>query len=727
MLEAEHITDLTDLCSKMEKEKLPSGFVLVQMCSAPQGDPVLTIRLEELDEALGLPIIRRNLTIYGDLRFRMHVDKTEMPLRHAAGLTAKPGVFQSTAEVLNVLARLKSLGPSAVDYRGAAIELIERSVETDAEENVCQFAAEQLRLTSVPPKRRRYSQTLMSLAVVWDRTSPKLYEELCRSGVLVLPNKSTLRRLTSALSVREGLEIGTVQYLKMRVAKLSMRERMVNLAMDEVHTASAVELAGGRVYGDSKDGVTSTIFCTLISSVAGHYEDIITMSPVPSITTAAIREIFFKVLKTLTEIGFNVVSCTTDGHRTNQSFHNSLGANGMHPEWIVNPYSTGDARVYTMYDTVHLFKNFYFNLLNKKSLVCPPMPGTDVTLHAESKHLDQLYCLELGGAVKMAHRLTDRVLHPTSVERVNVQLAMAATHESTVSALRYFSQVDKYRSFGGTADFLELLSHWFSVVNVKTPFTHARLRDPRRKPPSVEERGALDFLDAFREMLEIWMEKKGGAKMSRDTTQAAIFTCRGLVGLSKYLLNSHGDHIQYVLLGKIQSDRIEGRFGHLRKLAGGNFWASVRQFFEGEAVIRVRSLIWLSGYSLGTVTAQMEEARQQRRRDDDVVAETLVAATSCAEHDRLTEGTEQAVAHVAGYLARSVTKTHKCEACHELLANREQGRLEKLRVDSETVDGAGPGLTAALKTFTELLNRGGLLCPSELAVEVTTDICHVYR
>ena len=36
-------------------------------------------------------------------------------------------------------------------------------------------------------------------------------------------------------------------------------------------------------------------------------------------------------------------------------------------------------------------------------------------------------------------------------------------------------------------------------------------------------------------------------------------------------------------LGKIQYDGIEGHFGHLRKLAGGNYWASVKQFMEGEA------------------------------------------------------------------------------------------------------------------------------------------------
>ena len=92
--------------------------------------------------------------------------------------------------------------------------------------------------------------------------------------------------------------------MQMRMEKLSERERLVNLAMDEVYT----ELAGGRLYGEGEDGVTGTIFCTLISSVAGSYEDIISMSPVASITTADIRSIFFTVLKTLTEIGFTVVS-----------------------------------------------------------------------------------------------------------------------------------------------------------------------------------------------------------------------------------------------------------------------------------------------------------------------------------------------------------------------------------------------------------------------------------
>ena len=58
----------------------------------------------------------------------------------------------------------------------------------------------------------------MSLAMVWDRASPKSYNDLYASGLFCLPSNQTLRRLTSALSVREGLEAGTVQYFKLRIS-----------------------------------------------------------------------------------------------------------------------------------------------------------------------------------------------------------------------------------------------------------------------------------------------------------------------------------------------------------------------------------------------------------------------------------------------------------------------------------------------------------------------------
>ena len=164
---------------------------------------------------------------------------------------------------------------------------------------------------------------LMSTALVWSRTSPRLCEDMRSSGLLILPHRVTLRRLTSALSVQDGLEIGTIKYLEMRLAKLSLRGRLVNLAMDEVYCAKSLELAGGRLYGESSDGAgcaTNTLFCTHISSVAGNYEDLVTMSPVSHITTEKMKDIFFKLLRCLTQLGYRVVSVTTADTEPTKAF-----------------------------------------------------------------------------------------------------------------------------------------------------------------------------------------------------------------------------------------------------------------------------------------------------------------------------------------------------------------------------------------------------------------------
>ena len=109
-----------------------------------------------------------------------------------------------------------------------------------------------------------------------------------------------MKRLTSALNLKEGLNPATIKYLSIRISKLNPKDKLVNTAMEDVCTEQTVELAGGRLYGDSEKGITNTLFCTHISSVAGNYQDPVTMSPVTHLKSDDIKDIFFKVLKNLT-------------------------------------------------------------------------------------------------------------------------------------------------------------------------------------------------------------------------------------------------------------------------------------------------------------------------------------------------------------------------------------------------------------------------------------------
>lgn len=167
-----------------------------------------------------------------------------------------------------------------------------------------------------------------------------------------------------------------MKYLKLRIGQLKDHEKIVNLALNEVYVAAGVQYSSGRLYGEvkEKDEVVKTLFCIHISSVAGNYEDMTSMTPVVHVTKDIISVQFHRCLRALTDMRFKVHPITTDNHRTNQSFHNSLGDDGKHPLYVVNPYAK-DHHVYPLYDTVHLLKNLYYGLLNCKELRPPPFPG----------------------------------------------------------------------------------------------------------------------------------------------------------------------------------------------------------------------------------------------------------------------------------------------------------------------------------------------------------------
>ena len=251
-----------------------------------RGEKLLSIRTEPVDGETGLPIITSNISIFSNLSYSMHINGVQLSNKKTADIT-KSSHFTTVSEVVNVLARVKSLIAESQDRLEAAARLLEPLIDDGVEDDVrlvATFTAEQLRLVAKPPRCRRYSQFLLGNAVMWDRTSPKLYQMMQQSGLFCLPHSKTLRRLTSALHVKDGLDSGTMAYLGMRVEKLNARERIVNLAMDEVYTAQSVELAGGRVYGETTGTVTRTLFCTHINSVAGKYEDMVSMQPVSHVT-----------------------------------------------------------------------------------------------------------------------------------------------------------------------------------------------------------------------------------------------------------------------------------------------------------------------------------------------------------------------------------------------------------------------------------------------------------
>ena len=115
--------------------------------------------------------------------------------------------------------------------------------------------------------------------------------------------------------------------------------------------------------------------------------------------------------------------------------------------------------------------------------------------------------------------------------------------------------------------FIDVITRWWQIVNVKTPSKGDRLRNLYAKPLTLNDSPARQFLLYFLGWLKKWKDMDCNGKLTRETHFAISHTTEGLLKISDYCL--HVLKAKYVLLGKFQTDSLEARFGQYRQLAGG--------------------------------------------------------------------------------------------------------------------------------------------------------------
>ena len=199
------------------------------------------------------------------------------------------------------------------------------------------------------------------------------------------------------------------------------------------------------------------------------------MTPISEISAEKIHTVWSNVVKAITEMGFNIVATTTDGHKSNMKFFKTLLCKGKWKSHIPNPFQDGK-KIFLLFDTTHLLKNIYHNFRNKETFICPPFNfGLDdspskFNIHPNFAHVRQLQDIEIGHPVKIAHKLNDKVLNPRSLEKTNVRLADALFHERTINGLEYYSK-NGFPHFQHTANFLRIIRNWWDTCNVKSKLT----------------------------------------------------------------------------------------------------------------------------------------------------------------------------------------------------------------------------------------------------------------
>ena len=122
------------------------------------------------------------------------------------------------------------------------------------------------------------------------------------------------------------------------------------------------------------------------------------------------------------------------------------------------------------------------------------------------------------------------------------------------------------------------------------PFAGLRKRDNFSSPVSSEQPWQIEYLREAADYFRHWRDSKR-VGLTSQTFTAFVQTTSALADLCEHLLFKDQTSFRFIMLGKCQSDPIEGRFGRYRQLCGANFYLSVRQIFESEQKIRILNLM----------------------------------------------------------------------------------------------------------------------------------------
>ncbi|GBN90508.1 hypothetical protein AVEN_67663-1 [Araneus ventricosus] len=212
----------------------------------------------------------------------------------------------------------------------------------------------------------------------------------------------------------------------------------------------------------------------------------------------------------------------------------------------------------------------------------------------------------------------------------------------------------------------------------------------------------------FLKQLVSWVNKwenldSNNGRLSKETFLALNHTTQAFIEIVNHCTKSFKK--EYILLGKIQTDKLESRFGQYRSMAGDQYHISVRQIYETESKLRLCHELKLASHKKGSITVDIfdnSEKNDEEKQPIDLIFCDIMVEESDIEK---IADTLPIVTYLAGYCSHAALKKTKCSYC-----------LQKLITDKESISHDNYKLI-------DVKDRGGLLYPSKIVVNA---VIHTY-
>ena len=296
--------------------------------------------------------------------------------------------------------------------------------------------------------------------------------------------------------------------------------------------------------------------------------------PVHSLEAEFLLDQVERVLRIVHDCGGYVFLLMSDNLSVNQKVFKLLHAKYQSTNLfsINHPVTNSKfSNLYTCFDPIHAFKNLRNNWITEKTQQLSfPNPVDGTRSIAKWSDVVNLYNYDSASILRMT-KLTPRALWPGSFDKQKVSLAMHVFDEKVVAAFKSKMPTAE------TVEFVMEVNRMMKILNVRSPSASLHLNDPDRAPITSTSDPRLNYLCDMAKSFKLMDSSKRGNRiksLTGDTANAWHVTLLCLVEVTKTLLNLG---FSYVLLGKLQSDRLEGEFGKWRGMCGGNYFISADQ------------------------------------------------------------------------------------------------------------------------------------------------------
>lgn len=257
-------------------------------------------------------------------------------------------------------------------------------------------------------------------------------------------------------------------------------------------------------------------------------------------------------------------------------------------------------------------------------------------------------------------------------------------------------------------------------MNVKNIFKAKNLKNPFCKviESNSETDLNLKFLIQFSDWVDRWekldesgLGKGRLGKLSRETSFALSHTCKSIVQISNYLIDVF--NFKYVMLGKFQTDPLEGRFSKYRQLSGGNYNVTVTQVLESEKKLKLLSLLSLNSKH-GKFQIRDLKCGFSTHQEDQILQSNLHPYDSVIDnsfHFEINEHDSNILTFISGYVSYSVSNRLKCIMCNNRLSSDKKLLLEEDNIPIYILN----------------LDRGGLRVPTLYCMEICSLVFRIFQ